>query len=61
MHERYSSDNAMSSSDQESNVIIMDSQGLLKSLKKSYQVVVFNLDVLQLTKLTKSIQELPYN
>ena len=30
MHERYSSDNAMSSSDQESNVIIMDSQGLLK-------------------------------
>ena len=34
MHERYSSDNAMSSSDQESNVIIMDSQGLLKSPKK---------------------------
>ena len=32
----HSSDNAMSSSDQESNVIIMDSQGLLKSLKKLY-------------------------
>ena len=40
MHEKYSSDNAMSRSDQESNVIIMDNQAAFSSATTFLEKVV---------------------
>ena len=52
------SDNAMSSSDQESNVKCY-SNGQPRAFKESKSYMVFNLGVLQLTTLTKKYMNFP--